>query len=144
MMISIRLIKKGEDERSVHYAVEDQVADPPLAGEIALSKSGLPDPPPPVVRLTLDWYQPPSATPQGDVPSDSGATARAKLASRIQPATRAVVVKSRVSGPKHPPEWLEQFIGKTGVVLWTTHEGAMLDFDGKATWFAFDELEPTD
>jgi hypothetical protein len=51
------------------------------------------------------------------------------------------IVKSRVSGVKNPPVWLEQHLGKTGVVLWTTGDGADVDLGGEAVWFAFDELE---
>jgi hypothetical protein len=39
---------------------------------------------------------------------------------------------------------LAQYLGKTGVVLWTTDDGAMVQLAGGATWFPYEELEAKD
>ena len=58
--------------------------------------------------------------------------------------TDVEVMKSRVSGVKSPPEWLEQIVGRTGIVLWTTADGAMVDLDADTAWFSYDELQSKD
>ena len=52
-----------------------------------------------------------------------------------------IIVKNRLAGIHQPPEWLEQYLGRTGTVLWTTAGGAMVKLDNEATWFPYAELE---
>jgi hypothetical protein len=53
------------------------------------------------------------------------------------------IVKNTRAGAKYPPEWLEQYLGRTGKVLWTTTGGAMVKLDDEATWFSYAELDVT-
>jgi hypothetical protein len=53
---------------------------------------------------------------------------------------QAKIVKNALAGTKYPPEWLEQYLGRTGKVLWTTAGGAMVELDHEATWFPYAEL----
>ena len=52
-----------------------------------------------------------------------------------------VIVKNRLAGIHQPPEWLEQYLGREGRILWTTAGGAMVQLDKQATWFPYAELE---
>ena len=52
-----------------------------------------------------------------------------------------VIVKNRLAGIHQPPEWLEQYLGHEGRILWTTAGGAMVQLDKQATWFPYAELE---
>jgi hypothetical protein len=51
------------------------------------------------------------------------------------------IVKNLLGGVASPPEWLEQFLGRTGTVLWTSESGAMVDLPDGASWFRHAELE---
>ena len=138
MAIMIRLSKMGEEQGTVRYAEEDEERNRVLAGPLLLNTSMLGDPPPAEIQLTLEWYQPPALhepAGRGQTTSSSGSTA-------LKRGERVKIVKSRVSGVKYPPEWLEQYLGRTGVVLWATADGAMLDLGGEASWFSYHELEP--
>ena len=50
------------------------------------------------------------------------------------------IVKNRTAGIHQPAEWLEQYMGREGTVLWTTAGGAMVKLDKEATWFPYAEL----
>ena len=54
---------------------------------------------------------------------------------------KVLIVKDRDSGVRYPPEWLEQFVGRTGRILWITADGAMVMLEDGATWFPYKELE---
>jgi hypothetical protein len=112
-----------------------------------LSKATLPDPPPTVMKVAVEWPQPEASiavAAPGLADARSPSSVNVSIESQLKAGDRATVVKSRISGPKHPPEWLGQYVGKTGVVLWTTINGAVLRLNGTATWFAWDELEVSD
>ena len=57
---------------------------------------------------------------------------------------KVTIVKNTTAGTKYPPEWLAQYLGRTGAVLWTTPEGAMVRLGEGATWFPYAELTAVD
>ena len=141
--VPITLIKESEDELIVRYAEKDAGDDPLLAAGLVLRRSALPDPPPSLLRATLRWEE-------GVAASDTALAAGGYVSlesvgswrDEVKPGDRQTIIKSRGASVKSPPEWLEQYVGKTGVVLWTTADGAMLDIGGKASWFSYQELTP--
>lgn len=131
MSLSATLKMASVDQGAVYYVDSFGGAHAFLAGPIMVQASDLPDPPPALLRVSLSWYQEPR--PQ------TGAQEPAK-GRKIAQGDHVSVVKSRVSGVKNPPEWLEQYVGRTGIVLWTTADGAMVDLGSDTTWFAYEEL----
>ena len=116
----------------------------------SLKASDLPDPPPDELRVTCRLGRGGSRTrAAGSAAADRGAESGAPAGAHARPrkiaqGDRVEVIKSRVSGVKNPPEWLEQYVGRTGVVLWTTADGAMVDLGADAIWFSYEELESKD
>jgi hypothetical protein len=142
MSLSATLKRDSADGTTVRYVDSYGGRDAFLAEAVVLRASDLPDPPPALLRITLSWYQAPAGA---DVQSAglAGEPAGAGIKhSNVQQGDRVEIVKSKVSGVKNPPVWLEQHLGKTGVVLWTTADGANVDLGGEAVWFAYDELKP--
>jgi hypothetical protein len=111
---------------------------------ITVRASALAEPPPDEIRVIIQWST--------DMPAESEAGESAQAPGRptvggTKPAQREIrkgdrvrVVKSRVSSAKSPPEWLEQYVGRTGVVVLTTADGAEVNLGTKTTWFSFAEL----
>jgi hypothetical protein len=132
-------------EATVTYAAAGPLTSGALAEPVVLRAAALPDPPPEVIRITLDWAEAVPARTARTGPRSKGAAAIPVPArSDIHKGDQVKIVKSRVSGVKSPPEWLEQYVGRTGLVLWTTADGAMVDLDGAPAWFSFAELLPND
>lgn len=143
MSLSATLKKESVDEDGVRYVDTYGGADAFLAGPLVLKLSDLPDPPPPLLRVSLSWYQAPCGADAAVAHADTG-RAPASMASvhrKVGQGEVVRIIKSRVSGARNPPEWLGQHLGRTGIVLWTTDGGANVDLDGDAVWFAYDELE---
>jgi hypothetical protein len=142
MNVALTLVKESEEELTVGYAEMDTGENPLLAEGLVLRRSALPDPPPQLMHILLRWEQ--DATASGTIPAEAeyplprGATS---WRDEVKVGDHLTVIKSRSAGVKSPPEWLEQYVGRTGVVLWTTADGAMLDIDGKASWFSYQELK---
>ncbi len=141
---------EGADVATVRYSDTRGGTGGLLAQAVVLKASALPDPPPDEIRVTVDWVaaaagperqavRPRTADADSAVPG--GAHARSR---KIAQGDRVEVIKSRVSGVKNPPEWLEQYLGRTGTVLWTTADGAMVDLGTDATWFSYEELQSKD
>jgi hypothetical protein len=64
--------------------------------------------------------------------------------SALRKGATVEIVKNRLAGIHQPPEWLEQYLGKRGTVLWTTVGGAMVELESGATWFPYAELAVKD
>jgi hypothetical protein len=142
--------EESGDAATVRYSDLRGGAGGLLAEAVVLKASALPDPPPDEIRVTVDWVEAAAgpgrrAGQSGTAPADTGEPASPRSRPRkVAQGERVEVVKSRVSGVKSPPEWLEQYVGRTGIVLWTTADGAMVDLDADTTWFSYAELEPKD
>jgi hypothetical protein len=128
-----------EDEETATYEEQVESGRPPVIGTISVKKSALSTPLPSVMRITLryDEGRPALSGPPGLTPSRRTASSEKAL----EAGDKVTIVKSRLGKLASPPEWLEQFLGKTGTVLWTTASGAMVDLSGSATWFSYAELE---
>ena len=144
--ITMTLMKDSENPTEVHYGGEEDRHNPLLAGGIVLGRASLPDPVPELLRLSLEWEVAPAAPPLPFAAEPRGVPAGRSPGAQWPQSVKAgdplVVIKSTIAGPNSPPEWLQQYLGRTGIVLWTTADGAMLDFEGKASWFSFKELKP--
>jgi hypothetical protein len=149
MSLSATLKRESFEEGEVRYVDSYGGPDAFLADGIVVRAVDLPDPPPALIHITLSWYQT-AASAGGDTgaagsePAGLHATPGAAHGAghpNMKQGDVVKIVKSRISGVRNPPEWLEQHLGKTGVVLWTTASGANVDLDGTAVWFAFEELE---
>jgi hypothetical protein len=139
--LSVSLKKDAEDESTIHYSGDGLTGNLLLAGGLALKRSALPEPPPVHITATLRWEL---HTPIAQTAPATPGPARVVTPwpAAVKPGDLLTVIKSQSSGVKSPPEWLDQYVGRTGRVLWTTPDGAMLDLDGKASWFSFQELQP--
>jgi hypothetical protein len=143
MSYSVTMYRQaGGDEATVRYTETERGSGGLLADAVTFRAAVLPDPPPATIRVTFDWIQ--TRTTEHRTAAERvvpGPPSQGPVAGGFKPGAMVKVVKSRVSGVKNPPEWLEQHLGKIGVVLWTTAGGANVDLGGEAVWFAYDELE---
>jgi hypothetical protein len=133
-------------DATVRYADVQGGAGGFLAQPIVLRAAALPNPAPDEIRVTFAWAEAavrPPAERTKPAPAESGAPAGPSTrGQKIAKGDRVEVIKSRVSRVKSPPEWLEQYVGRTGVVLWTTADGAMVDLGPDTAWFSYQELRP--
>ena len=139
MTLLTTLILVHETEACAYYAESPDTDRSPLLGTVTVQKWALPSPTPTAVRVNLEAYE--AEQPSGfDRPAD---TARhAGMAEDVlQKGATVTVVKNRLAGIHQPPEWLEQYLGRKGTVLWTTAGGAMVKLDNQATWFPYAELQ---
>jgi hypothetical protein len=136
LVTTLTLIHETED--SAHYAERPGDDRYPLLGTVSVQKWALPKPIPSTIRLTLEAYQaerPPQSPPA------VGAAAQIGLDDGVLRKGMTVrIVKNRTGGIHQPPEWLEQYLGREGIVLWTTAGGAMVKLENEATWFPYAEL----
>ena len=141
MILSATLKRESVDGETVRYVDSYWGEHSFLSGAIVLKASDLPDPPPALLRVSLSWYQAPRSQDGSGTGEESALGASGAGPQRIAQGDRVHVIKSRKSGVKSPPEWLEQYVGRTGIVLWTTADGAMVDLDTDTAWFSYEELE---
>lgn len=137
LMATLTLVDEAED--SVQYAEHPEGDKPPVIGTISVQRWAVPKPAPSSIRVTLDFYEatrPVPSHPSGDV---THATHRAEDA--LHQGDAVTIVKNTVAGIKYPPEWLKQYLGRTGTILWTTAGGAMVKLEDEATWFPYAELQ---
>jgi hypothetical protein len=139
VILSATLKRESVDGATVRYVDSYGGEHSFLSGAIVLKASDLPDPPPALLRVSLSWYQAPR-NQDGGPGEESALAATGAGPQRIAQGDRVQVIKSRKSGVKNPPEWLEQYVGRTGIVLWTTADGAMVDLKTDTTWFSYEEL----
>jgi hypothetical protein len=130
----LRLVGMTEDK--AHYS---GTAPGGAIVDVLMPKEDLPGPPPPNINVRLevprfDGRLPAGGLPRMEPPSQAP----------LRPGGQVTIVKSRIAGAKYPPEWLDQFLGKKGTILWVTDKGAMVRIGNDATWFAFAELESAD
>ena len=139
MTLITTLTLTDETDSEAHYAEKLGEDGSPLLGTVSVQKWALPKPTPSTVRVVLDFYEtvrPSSSRPAADVAHRPYAAEGV-----LRLGATVIVVKNRLSGIHQPPEWLEQYLGRTGTVLWTTAGGAMVKLDNEATWFPYAELE---
>ena len=137
MVLSVVLLLEEATETNVRY-VERSGGKPPVIGALEIERWALPEQVPPEIRLTLEFLREPRSAGDPSVASPSGSYTVSR--ETLTTGDKVTIVKNTVAGTKYPPEWLVQYLGKTGVVLWTTHEGAMVQLAGGATWFPYAEL----
>jgi hypothetical protein len=137
LITTLTLIHETED--SAHYAEGPGEDRYPLLGTLSLQKWALPKPTPRAIRLVLESYDP---TPPSPPHSSTVATRRISATEEVlEKGATVKIVKNRLADIHQPPEWLEQYLGRRGKVLWTTAGGAMVKLDNQATWFPYAELE---
>ena len=144
MILSATLKMESVDGAAVRYVDSYGGKHSFLSEAIVIKAADLPDPPPALLRVSLSWYQAPRAVEGQGTGEDRTPAATVAKPKRIAQGDRVEVIKSRVSGVKNPPEWLEQYVGRTGIVLWTTTDGAMVDLKTDTAWFSYEELECKD
>jgi hypothetical protein len=137
MVLSVVLSLDQVADDVVRY-IEQSGGKPPILGTIAIERWALPEQVPSELRLTIEFRR--EAPPvTADVGAGTSERQRATKAS-LSTGDKVKIVKNTTAGTKYPPEWLAQYLGRTGVVLWTTNEGAMVQLAGGATWFPYAEL----
>jgi hypothetical protein len=131
-----------ETQESAYYAENPAKEGSVLLGALTVQKWALPQPTPTALRLTLEAYE----TERPSPPVAAGAEKRHVVESDtlFREGALVVIVKNRLAGIHQPPEWLEQYLGRQGKILWTTAGGAMVQLDKQATWFPYAELEVKD
>jgi hypothetical protein len=141
MSLSATLKRESADGATVRYVDSYGGRDAFLADAFVVRASDLPDPPPALLHVSVSWYQAPGRVGAPNAGAESAQAATSSGHRKVDQGDRVKIIKSKVSGVENPPEWLEQHLGKTGIVLWTTAGGANVDLGGTAVWFAYDELE---
>jgi hypothetical protein len=137
MVLSVVLSLDEVTEDVVRY-IEQTGGRPPILGTIAIERWALPEQVPLELRLTLEFRREPPPV-AGDM--GAGTSERRRVTKGgLNTGDKVTIVKNTMAGTKYPPEWLAQYLGRTGVVLWITNEGAMIQLAGGATWFPYAEL----
>ncbi len=139
MTLITTLTLTDETDSEAHYAEELREDGSPLLGTVSVQKWALPTPTPSTVRVVLDFYE--TVRPSSSRPAAEVAHRPYAAEGVLRLGAKVIIVKNRLSGIHQPPEWLEQYLGRTGTVLWTTAGGAMVKLDNEATWFPYAELE---
>lgn len=127
-----------ETDDTAYYAEASGKAGPLLLGAVGVQKGALLMPAPSEIRVTLE----PEALEQHPGPRPSAHLARRLLDTEgiIEAGSSVTIVKNQLAGMNQPPEWLEEYLGRKGTVLWTAAGGAMVRLDKEATWFPYAEL----
>jgi hypothetical protein len=127
-----------ETAESAHYAEGPGEDRYPLLGTVSVQKWALPTPTPTAIRLTLESYD--AAQPAPPAPRARETARGPGVETDLRKGAAVTIVKNRTAGIHQPPEWLDQYLGRKGTVLWTTAGGAMVKLDSEATWFPYAEL----
>ncbi len=136
MALKINLYLLGEADGRTHY-VEEPVGDnPPVLGSLSVESAALPQPAPSVIEVVVEFREAARSAAPVDLSRFIPPPQEA-----LKAGDKVTIVKDRTSGIRYPPEWLEQYLGRTGRILWTTAGGAMVKLDKGATWFPYTELE---
>ena len=139
MHLTLPFTLEEEDDETATYVEQVESGKSPVIGIIAVKKSVLSQPAPFFMRIALSF---PAGSPV--LPETADSTLPRRLASSeraLEAGDVVTIVKSMLGKVGSPPEWLEQFLGKTGTVLWTSELGAMVDLSEGATWFPCAELK---
>lgn len=144
MVLSAKLEREGEDAETVLYGARPGDQPTFITEPVRLLKTLLPDPPPAAIRVSFEWSPPTLVKPVVPAVSQTSSPAVAATPGRapLRQGDKAKVVVNRRSTVKGPPEKVEQYLGRTGKVVWTTRDGALVEFEKGTTWFSYDELEP--
>jgi hypothetical protein len=137
--LKVNLYLLGEADGRTHYAEEPVGDQEPVLGILSVESAALPRPAPPVIEVSVKYREAARATTPADLSRFVPPPREA-----LKPGDKVTIVKDRTSGIRYPPEWLEQYLGRTGRILWTTAGGAMVKLDKGATWFPYTELERAD
>ena len=137
--LKVNLYLLGEADGRTHYAEEPVGDHEPVLGTLSVESAALPQPAPPVIEVSVRYREASLTTMPVDLSRFVPPPREA-----LKPGDKVTIVKDRTSGIRNPPEWLEQYLGRTGRILWTTAGGAMVKLDKGATWFPYTELERSD
>ena len=141
MYLTLSFTLAEEDEETAAYEEQVEGGKPSVIGTISLRKSAFTTPLPPVLRISLSYH---AAGPALSQPPGSTPSPRAVPSKALEAGDTVTVIKNQQATVTSPPEWLEQYLGKAGIVLWTTPSGAMVDLTSSVTWFPYAELERGD
>lgn len=136
LVTTLTLVHETED--SARYAESPGDDRYPLLGTVSVQKWALPRPTPSTIRLTLEAYE--AERPSSSRPGVGAASRVGPDDDVLRKGATVKIVKNRNAGVHQPPEWLEQYLGREGTVLWTTAGGAMVKLEKEATWFPYAEL----
>ena len=140
MILSVVLKLEEVADSYVRY-VEQKGDRPPIVGALDIERWALPETVPSQMRLTLEFRR-----EERDSFEETGEPTpeREEPGKGLSVGVKVTIVKNTMTGTKYPPEWLAQYLGSTGVVLWRTREGAMVRLADGATWFPYAELSAVD
>jgi hypothetical protein len=142
LVTTLTLVYETKD--NAHYAESPDADETSLLGTLSIQKWALPRPAPSTIRLTLEPYElerpTPAVRPRGAAASTGARATADATTSALRKGATVEIVKNRLAGIHQPPEWLEQYLGRRGTVLWTTVGGAMVKLESGATWFPYAEL----
>ena len=140
LITTLTLVHETKD--AAHYAERPGDEEYPLLGTVSVQKWALPKPTPTTIRLVLESYD---MEPVASVAPRPTAASDADLdVSALRKGVAVEIIKNRLAGIHQPPEWLGQYLGRTGSVLWTSAGGAMVQLDDQASWFPYAELKILD
>jgi hypothetical protein len=139
MFLTLAFTFEEEDGDCARYVEQVEPGKPPAIGTISVRKSALCEPLPSVLRMTLSFQE--CGRLPAERPDMTPSRAMAVNQRNLSVGDRVTVVKNRLASVGSPPEWLGQYLGKSGAVLWTTTLGAMVGLPDGATWFPYAELE---
>ena len=122
----------GEAEGKAHYVEISGGDRSAIVGTLSIDSQALPKPTPPLLRISLYFYDNAARSDISGVPP---------VRRVLEAGDDVTIVKNSQAGTRYPPEWLEQYLGHTGRILWTTADGAMVALGDSATWFPYAELE---
>jgi hypothetical protein len=128
----------GESEGGACYEERAAEGHPPVIGTLCIQRWALPQPLPSSLRVSLSFFgadhpfAPSAETQPGRRPAGKN---------QVTAGKSVTVIKNAAATMQQAPEWLEQYLGRTGTVLWTAADGAMVKFDDSATWFTYAELQ---
>jgi len=134
---ALTLVHESKD--TAFYAADPADDRCAITGTVSVQKWALPLPTPVALTLTLEALRTPEPLSSTQLVGD---TRSARAGERTIPDGATVtIVKNRLADPQQPAEWLEQYLGRRGTVLWNTGGGAMVRLSKKeATWFPYAEL----
>jgi hypothetical protein len=138
MTLIATLTLAQETDGKAQYVEAPRGEHLPVLGTLSVESWALPQPTPSAIRVTVDFYELTRPRPAPDASRVAHADDEA-----LKEGAKVTIVKNTMAGTKYPPEWLEQYLGRTGRVLWTTTGGAMIKLDDEASWFSYAELRVT-
>jgi hypothetical protein len=127
----------SESGNAACYEERAEEGHPPIVGSLTIQNWALPRPVPSSLRVVVDFYG--TARPSGEAAEQTPVAPRGARQT-LSAGAKVTIIKSTVTGVHYPPEWLQQYLGRTGTVLWTTADGAMVRLGESATWFHHTEL----